>query len=92
MPPAQNPSFVTIGWQKQYYSVILSITAVKCNLAAGKSKFYYSLGDAVNCTSLDGKSGFYYLLGDAVNCTSFDGILYSLLPPRYRGCPSIPCW
>jgi hypothetical protein len=59
---------------------------------AGKSEFYYSLGDAFNCTSLNGKRRFYYLLGDAVNCTSFDGIFYSLLPPCYRGCPSIPCW
>jgi hypothetical protein len=30
--PAQNPSFVTIECKKQYYSVILSITAVTCNL------------------------------------------------------------
>ena len=32
MPPARNPSFVMIGWQKQSYGVILSITAVTCNL------------------------------------------------------------
>ncbi len=33
--PAQNPSFVTIGAKKQYYSIIFSITVVTCNLAQG---------------------------------------------------------